>query len=120
MGLATADPVLEDLEPPDEERPMSLWSCVFYVIANVIGMVLYWLYQQQRSQRLRQEESDYIDRSGDSLGVSSNLTTNYYSRQSRRTASQSSLLSILGISYNGYKTFYAFEDRFSNFDDVSW
>ncbi|CAL1546663.1 unnamed protein product [Lymnaea stagnalis] len=102
---------------PDDGSSMTLVSCLLYVIANIIGMVLYWLYQQQRSQRQRQQESDYTVNNNDGNSESNILTTSYYSRQSR-TVSQSSLLSILGLSYNGYKTFFAFEDRFCNFDEV--
>ncbi|KAK6967443.1 copine family protein 2 [Biomphalaria glabrata] len=103
-------------DAPNEDRPMSFWSCVLYVIANIVGMLLYWQYQRQRAQRqqeLDDAERDYPDYEG------SIQTTARYSRQNRLTASQSSLLSMLGLSYNGYKTFFAFEDRFGNFEDVA-
>ncbi|KAH9525816.1 Copine protein 2 [Bulinus truncatus] len=102
----------------EEDRPMTFWSCVLYVIANIVGMFLYWLYQQQRAQRQRQEELEEAERTD--LGYTGSiLDTSRYSRQNHRAASQSSLLSLLGLSYNGYKTFFAFEDRFCNFEDVA-
>lgn len=114
--MTGGSPEEESSDVPDDDSSMTLVNCLLYVIANIIGMVLYWLYQQQRSQRQRQQESDRPE-SYDSNSEVSVYTPNYYSRQSR-TVSQSSLLSLLGLSYNGYKTFFAFEDRFCNFDEV--
>ncbi|BFZ04371.1 hypothetical protein BsWGS_07410 [Bradybaena similaris] len=103
----------------DVEPPMTLLSCLLYIIANITGMFLHWLYQQQRAQKLRHDECEYVEKLSDSSSNSGSiLTTSNFRRQHRKKDSQYSLLSLLGLTYNGYKTFFAFEDRFSNFDEV--
>lgn len=125
-----------------EVKPMTFWSCVLYVIANVTGLLLYWFYQRQSAQRARQEELGQVDStnfpngsgsdyniscnsnkgSPTASGYSYNFYTNYNYQQrvqQKRSASQSSLLSILGLTQSGPRTFYSFEDRFGSFDDVA-
>uniref|UniRef100_A0A0B6Z520 VWFA domain-containing protein n=1 Tax=Arion vulgaris TaxID=1028688 RepID=A0A0B6Z520_9EUPU len=98
---------------------MTLWSCLLYIIANVTGMFLYWLYQKQRAQKQYQEQCVHVEKVNDINDTSGSiLITSNFQRQHRKKDSQYSLLSLLGLSYNGYRTFYAFEDRFSNFDEV--
>ncbi|KAK3776344.1 hypothetical protein RRG08_002997 [Elysia crispata] len=132
----------ELFDDTDEAKPMTFWSCLLYVIANITGLLLYWFYQRQSAQRARQEELGHIDNtnipngsasdyniscssnrgSPTATGYSYNFYTNYnyqQRQQQKRSASQSSLLSILGLTYGGPKTFYSFEDRFCNFDDVA-
>ncbi|GFN96106.1 E3 ubiquitin-protein ligase rglg2-like [Plakobranchus ocellatus] len=140
MSGASDSGLFDDI---NEEKPMTFWSCLLYVIANITGLLLYWFYQRQSAQRLRQEElgrsdsTNFTNGTGSdyniNCGSSSNSPTgsgggynynfyinyNYQQRQHKRSLSQSSLLSILGLSYNGYKTFYSFEDRFCNFEDVA-
>ncbi|GFS03195.1 teneurin-1 [Elysia marginata] len=132
----------EQFDDTNEAKPMTFWSCVLYVIANVTGLLLYWFYQRQSAQRARQEElgrventsfphgsgSDYNISSGSNKGspTASGYNYNFYTNynyqqrvQQKRSASQSSLLSILGLAQSGSRTFYSFEDRFCNFEDVA-
>ncbi|KAK6190841.1 hypothetical protein SNE40_002618 [Patella caerulea] len=89
---------------------MSVLSCILYMIANVTAMLLYWLFQQSREKRTRRDTVQY----------SSSIDSDFPEvRQPFRYRNPPSLWAILGIGSKNFHTFFAFEDHFSSFEEVS-
>ncbi|XP_041350499.1 E3 ubiquitin-protein ligase RGLG2-like [Gigantopelta aegis] len=81
-------------------QQMSMWSCFLYVIANIIGLVLHWLYYQEKSQSTSNSSTDIAEM-----------------KKVMQYKPTPSLLAMLGLQ--AHHTFFAFEDHFNTFEEVS-
>lgn len=91
---------------------MSLVPCLLYICANVVFMVLVWLYN-------RRPQRPTTTRHGPTTGhLANGFSTSVSSSSSRWSSSrQSSFMSILGLG--DYQNFCSFEDHFSSFGEVA-
>ena len=90
-------------------QPMSLLSCLMYVVANVVLMVMLWFYHRSRHrQQLARREEGEID--VDSVFVSSVTGT---------TTRQMMHSSIFSLFTAQNRTFFSFDDHFSSYEDVA-
>ena len=85
---------------------MSLWSCLFYIAANIAGLVLHWLYYQERIKKSRRV-SDPSNEFPDIVEM----------KKMMRYKHTPSILARLG--FQAHHTFFAFEDHFNTFEEVS-
>lgn len=81
---------------------MSMVAFLMYAFANAVAFLLYWLYQKNATQKT------------DSDGQSDNLVT----RRSRLKR-KSSLFTLIGLDIEVHKHYYAIDDHFRSFSEVS-
>lgn len=93
-----------------ELQSMSLLSCLMYIVANVVLMVMLWLYNRSRQRQvlLRREEMGTNMDSAFASSVSGTV---------RQQVLNTSIFSVLGLQSK--RTFFSFEDHFTDYEDVA-
>ncbi|KAL8569864.1 hypothetical protein ACOMHN_038557 [Nucella lapillus] len=89
---------------------MSLLSCLLYMAANVVLMVILWFYHRarHRQQLMRRDHT--------TLSVDEAFVARVSVGPARHVA-HSSLLSLIGLQES--RTFFSFEDHFSTYEEVA-
>ncbi|KAL3856295.1 hypothetical protein ACJMK2_011066 [Sinanodonta woodiana] len=79
---------------------MTVMAVIAYIIANIAGMFIFWMFEKKKEEDEEQ--------------------TRVMSRRRNRLYKQPSILSMLGIEKNNNnRYFYAIEDHFTSFEEVS-
>jgi hypothetical protein len=86
-----------------------MWNFIIYVIAVVVGLFLYWSYNEEQADCAHQQKSD----SSDLCSASSESTSDF------RLSSIFAVLGLNAIGETQEERLESFTEHFSSFDEVS-